>query len=672
MLLSAATSSMTHVATRPAGSSRADARSEKRAERASMNWRVAAAVALIVVGVGAVGFVIVGPRFGGTDTQYLTSQATVTDVTNEVVGSGSIAPHASYALAFGAAPSLAGSTASGTGAGTSTITWPVETVNVTVGRKVKQGDVLATADATDAKVQLAADQAALTVAEVRLKADKAGATDAQIASAESSVRSARLAVANANASATQTAQSNSITLETAKNQLADANKALADAKAGPTTDTVAAAQDQVDSAQRAYDQAVQSQADTQASNERAIAQAQKTLDDAGLAVAQASQRLVNDEATGGSAATVAGDRSALDAANKAAANAQTSLDNTKAQATQSEQQAANGVANAKTALDKAKRDYTTTTSPSATAIGAAEQKVRDAELNLRSAQQRASASAQQSSQSASQAGLQLLNALASYTSTTTPVESTIASDIVAVTNAKAAVAESKLTVARATILAPVDGTVVAVNIVPGLTAPSGSAIVLDVGPLEVTADFSETSLAKIALGQSADVTVTAVGSTTPGKVTVIGATPASGGTSSVVTYPVTVALDQEPAGVQIGMTASVAIIIAQATNVVAVPTQALVGDATTGYEVRVMDGTGAITLVPVTVGLVTTSLAEIQSGLSGGETVVTGTVSAANSSSSSTRGNSIFGGGGIDFGGGPPPGVNIQRNTTNGGGGTNP
>jgi multidrug efflux pump subunit AcrA (membrane-fusion protein) len=156
-------------------------------------------------------------------------------------------------------------------------------------------------------------------------------------------------------------------------------------------------------------------------------------------------------------------------------------------------------------------------------------------------------------------------------------------------------------------------------------------------------------------------------------VTVIAATPATSGTSSVVTYPVTVALDEQPDGVRIGMTASVAIIVAQAKNVVAVPSQALVGNAATGYQVRVLDDAGSITLVPVTVGLVTTSLAEIQGGLAGGETVVTGTVSETNAATSSSRGGTFFGGGGIDLGG-PPGDFQPPRQVQNGGGGvvTNP
>jgi trimeric autotransporter adhesin len=640
-----------------------------------MNWRVAAAVALIVVGVGAVGFVVVGPDLGGTPTQYLTSQATVTDVTNEVVGSGSIAPHASYSLAFGAAPSLAGATSTAASAsGTQAVTWPVETVDVTVGQKVAKGDVLATADATEAKAQLAADKASLASAEAKLKTDMVGATDAQIASARNAVKAAQLQVANAGASATQTSASNRISLQTAQNQLADAKQALADAQAGPSANDIANAQASLDAAQRAYDQAVSDQAVTKQDGQDSIAQAQKAADDAGLAVAQASQKLVNDQALGAAAGTVSGDQAALDAANKAAVQAQAALTQAKKQATANDTKAATAVSNAQVNLDQAKRVYTTNTTPSDTAIAGARQKVRDAELNLKGTQQRTAAADQQSTESARSAGLQLQNALTSYTSTTTPAEATIASDLVAVTNAKTAVAESELMVERATILAPADGTVVAVNIYEGLTAPSGSAIVLDVGPYEVTADFSETSLARLSVGQTAAVIVTAVGSTTPGKVTVIGATPATSGTSSVVTYPVTVALDTEPGGVQVGMTASVAIIIAQAANVVAVPSQALVGSAASGYQVRVMDAARNITLVPVTVGLVTTSMAEIQSGLSGGETVVTGTVSETNSTTSSGRGNSLFGGGGIDLGG-PPAGGDFQPpriQTQNGGGGTTP
>ena len=617
-----------------------------------MKWRVAAAVALIVVGIGAVGVAIVGPDFGTVAPQYTTAQATVTDVVDEVVGTGSIAPHASYALAFGAAPALAGSTSSAaSGAGGTAVTWPVETVAVTVGQKVKAGDVLATADATAARAQLAIDQASLKVAVVRLKADEAGATPAQKASAENSIRSAQLALVSANNSAAQTVQSNQLAITQAQNALADARKQLATAEAGPTADVKTSAQDQIDTAQRSLDQAIQSQGDTRTQNAANIAAAQKAVDDADLAWVQARQKVANDQASDVSAAGTAADQAAADRAYSATGTARGNLVSTQLKATQSDEQAATAVSNARAALATAQRQYATNTAPSSTAIDTARQQVRNAELSLESANQKAAAAVVQNSQQIQSAGLQVSSAQTNLTGQLTPLETTLASDAVSVANARVTVADAKLVVDRATVVAPVDGTIVTVNVVPGVAAPSGSAIVMDVGPFEVTADFSETSLAKVRVGQTADVTVTATGTTQSGKVTVIGATPATGGTSSVVTYPVTVALDQEPAGVQIGMTANVAIILSQASSVVAVPTQALRG--TSGaYAVRVMDAAGTVAEVPVTVGLVTTSLTEIQSGLSGGETVVTGTVSSTNSSTSSNRSGagSLFGGG-VDFGG---------------------
>lgn len=617
-----------------------------------MKWRVAAAVALIVVGAGAVGFVILGPSFGPASPRYLTALAAATDVVDEVVGTGSIAPNASYSLSFGAVPTLTGST-SASGTGGSSIAWPVEAVAVTVGQQVKAGDVLATADATDAKTQLAINRATLKAAEARLVADEAGATPAQRAAAENAIASAELSLSIANGNVAQTKQSNQLSVASAQNALADAKAALASAEAGPTSDVKAAAQDQVDAAQRSLDQAIRGQSDAQAQNDLAISQAQKAVDDAYAAWTEAWQKLTNDEARGASAATLAADQSAADAALKARTNAEGSLESAKLKATSGNEQAAAQVASAQAALATAKRQYATNTTPSSAAIEAARQKVRDAELNLTSAKQRASAATASQVQQLQQAGVQLSSANTSRTSQTTPLESALASDAVSVANARAAVATSQATVNRATIVAPADGTIVTVNIHADVVAPSGSAIVMHVGPYQVTANFSESSLAKVAVGQVADVTVTATGTTSSGKVTVIGATPATGGTSSVVTYPITVALDREPDGVQVGMTAEVAIIIAQASNVIAVSTQALRG-ASGAYTVRTIDAAGTITEVPVAVGLVTTSMAEVKSGLSGGETVITGTVSALTSSSSSGNGGDLLPGGG--FPGGDQPG----------------
>jgi hypothetical protein len=70
-----------------------------------------------------------------------------------------------------------------------------------------------------------------------------------------------------------------------------------------------------------------------------------------------------------------------------------------------------------------------------------------------------------------------------------------------------------------------------------------------------------------------------------------------------------------------------------------------------------MNPDGSLSTVPVQVGLVTTSQAQITSGLSSGETVVTGTVAARSGTTNTGSGagginvNSLTGGGG-GFGGG--------------------
>ena len=176
--------------------------------------------------------------------------------------------------------------------------------------------------------------------------------------------------------------------------------------------------------------------------------------------------------------------------------------------------------------------------------------------------------------------------------------------------------------------------------------------------MQVTASFAEGDISKLKVGQTTAVTVAAAG-TTPIDGTVSQITPTasssssgSGAGSSVVTYAVRITLANAPAAVLAGMTASAAVTTAQAANVIAVPAIALVGSAGS-YGVRVIAADGTSQVTSVQVGLVTTSLAEIKTGLSEGETVSVGTVSAR---TSTTTGSGVaipgvgIGGGGGGFG----------------------
>lgn len=203
----------------------------------------------------------------------------------------------------------------------------------------------------------------------------------------------------------------------------------------------------------------------------------------------------------------------------------------------------------------------------------------------------------------------------------------------------------------ATLRSPIDGIVTAVDIAEGFDAPTGPAMVVASDELTVTTDVVESDLADIEVGQTATVTIDAIGTTVEGTVTAIA--PIAGDASSgVVTYPVTVTLTEAPRGSRAGMSADVAITVASAEDVVTVPTSALEG--TDGdYAVMTLGPDGTPQRVPVEVGLVTNASAEIRSGLEAGTPVVIGTTA------------DLIGGGGAagSFGGGPVavPGVVVRR-----------
>ena len=116
-----------------------------------MKLKILAIVAFAAVGLGAA-FVALGglPASAASTTQYLTGAVTTGDVTDDVAATGTVATSTSYGVAFGTPAHLAGAA---TAAGSTT--WTVTTVKVKVGDTVKKGAVLATADTTDLKRQLA-------------------------------------------------------------------------------------------------------------------------------------------------------------------------------------------------------------------------------------------------------------------------------------------------------------------------------------------------------------------------------------------------------------------------------------------------------------------------------------------------------------------------------------
>jgi multidrug efflux pump subunit AcrA (membrane-fusion protein) len=102
---------------------------------------------------------------------------------------------------------------------------------------------------------------------------------------------------------------------------------------------------------------------------------------------------------------------------------------------------------------------------------------------------------------------------------------------------------------------PVDGVVGAIDILPGEYAAPGQAlaVVTDLKNLQVeTTDLSELDLPKVAIGQTAEVDVEALGAQAMGHVVAISPVPEILGGD--VVYTVIVALDESPEGLRPGMT----------------------------------------------------------------------------------------------------------------------
>jgi macrolide-specific efflux system membrane fusion protein len=112
------------------------------------------------------------------------------------------------------------------------------------------------------------------------------------------------------------------------------------------------------------------------------------------------------------------------------------------------------------------------------------------------------------------------------------------------------------------------------------------------------------------------------------------------------------------------MSAEVTIVVAEADNAIAVPAIAVSGTSGS-YTVSVLNADGTVESRSVDVGLIASDYAEIRSGVSEGETVVTGSSAdrTTTTTTTTTTGRDGFGGmnglngaGGMPAGG-PPQGV---------------
>lgn len=211
-------------------------------------------------------------------------------------------------------------------------------------------------------------------------------------------------------------------------------------------------------------------------------------------------------------------------------------------------------------------------------------------------------------------------------------------------NAKLALEQAQRNLDKAKIIAPFDGVVAAVNYSIGDSAGASAAVTLvDLTHLQIKVTIAEVDLAKIKLGNPAQVALDAL----PGKTynaKVIAISPSGTVTQGVVNYPVLFELTDADDAIKPGMTANLTIEVERRDDVLLIPTRAVRTQGNQKIVTVQVDGQ----LVPtrVTTGLSNDSFVEVMSGLKEGDVVIV--------TQTTTRTGNVPAGMGIPGFGSPP------------------
>ena len=212
--------------------------------------------------------------------------------------------------------------------------------------------------------------------------------------------------------------------------------------------------------------------------------------------------------------------------------------------------------------------------------------------------------------------------------------------------ARAGVAAAQDTLSKTTMRAPMDGVVTALPVEEGEVAVIGTMnnpgtkllTIADMSVVEAVMEVDETDIPTVKLGQRATVTIDAYPNQTfSGVVTEVGSSPIAeqglgGNGSDAVNFEVKVQIENPPAGIRPGFSASADIITGTRSKAVTIPLQALVvrekpgsGNAKPQDEEGVfVFENGAAKFAPVKTGLAGDSNIEIVTGLQDGQRIVTG------------------------------------------------
>jgi HlyD family secretion protein len=211
--------------------------------------------------------------------------------------------------------------------------------------------------------------------------------------------------------------------------------------------------------------------------------------------------------------------------------------------------------------------------------------------------------------------------------------------------ARANVTAARDTLSKTTMTAPMGVVITALPVEEGEVAVIGTMnnpgtkllTIADMSVVEAVMEVDETDIPNVKVGQRATVTIDAYPNKTfDGVVTEVGSSPMTargvGGGTEAINFEVKIQLNNPPAGVRPGFSASADIITGTRAKALAIPIQALVvreKPGTAAGKAQEEEGVyvhkaGKVQFVPVTTGLAGDSNIEIVRGLTEGQQIVTG------------------------------------------------
>ncbi len=129
-----------------------------------------------------------------------------------------------------------------------------------------------------------------------------------------------------------------------------------------------------------------------------------------------------------------------------------------------------------------------------------------------------------------------------------------------VQQAQVALEIAQFNLTRGTLIAPFDGTVASLSVIPGEFVPSNQAVITlaTLNELQVeTTDLSERDITKVKIGAPVRISIEALKKDFPGKI--IDISPRANTVAGDVVFKATIAFDQQPENLLWGMTAEVTI-----------------------------------------------------------------------------------------------------------------